>query len=142
MNGIIPQLTLYVLPGGGPEGDRPFRAASSYFKYMPLMTLHVIDHHELSDFNDLHYTPWFGYIMSNEWIDEELSSSLPVFLKYRQFDCLVLFQKKREGETARVFEVPRIFRSGKVRIQEGSLMPENPGELKYERALNGWIIIE
>ncbi len=106
---------------------------------MPNMTLHVIDHHELSDFNDLHYTPWFGYIISNEWIDEELASSLPIFLESGHFDCLVLMQKLEEEE--RFFQVPRIFRTGTVRIQKGNLLPENPQELKYERALNGWVII-
>ena len=142
MKATIPRLTLYVIPGGGPETNKPFKAAASFFKHMPLMTLHIIDHNDLNDFNDSIQTPWFGYVMSNEWLDDDLSRSIPIFLESGHFDCLVLMQKQVDAEgKARVFEVPRIFKTKNVRIQKWSLMPEHPEKLKYERALNGWLII-
>ncbi len=84
-------------------------------------------------------TDWYGYIYSDEWIDEQLKESLPVFLAAGYFDCLVLFKRVVDQGEPRVFTSPRIFKQS-VKLAKDMLVPEHPGPLTFEKCLNGWIL--
>jgi hypothetical protein len=81
-------------------------------------------------------TEWFGYLMANERIDEQLSKALPVFFD-SDWECLVLFKiGPKVG-----FITPRFFRKG-IEFEPGNLYPKaiDSGNVRTTRVLNGLIV--
>ena len=90
--------------------------------------------------NGTHYDyQWFGYIYSNEWLDEVLNSAMPIYLQQYYFDCLIMWKKVIENGEEKFFKMPRIFRNC-VHIAENTMMPEHHENIKFEIALDGWIL--
>lgn len=132
-------LAIYILPCGN-ETHNPPRAAESFEDIKYVVKIETLDHANLWELNGTHYEyKWFGYIYSNEWLDEELAKALPVFLQYDYFDCLILWKRVMDNDTPRAYRMPRIFKNW-VRITEGGLLPEDGDDLRFEKALNGWVL--
>ena len=132
-------LTIYVMPCGKDEID-PERAVKSFENPQYTVAYAILEHANLWDLNGTHYeSRWFGYIYANEWLDEELSEALPVFLQQDYFDYLLLWKKVEHGDKSRYFRMPRLFRSV-VPLIKGELVPENIDTLTGETVLNGWIL--
>lgn len=123
--------TLFILPGDNPEKGGVTRAINSASKFS--VSFVVLKDRKLHDV--VVTTPWYGYLYDNEFFDEALQEAISIFLKETTYDGFSIYQKK-EGK---VYHSPRIFRKY-VKIKEGTLVPENPEVLNWERILNGWII--
>ncbi len=93
-------------------------------------------------------TPWYGYIWSNEYLEERLMLALPAYLESDIeaiiFMRLTVKDKKivlDENDNPKCSQSYRLFRSH-VRLKEFRHVPDNPDELKIERALDGFVLGE
>lgn len=132
-------LAIYVLPCGKDKID-PDRAARSFEDPQYEVKTTVLRNADLWKLNGTHYdSRWFGYIYSNEWLDEDLAKAMPVFLSQKYFDVLSLCKKVLDNGKHRYFTMPRIFRNW-IQLESGGLMPQTCGLLRIERALDGWVM--
>ena len=129
-------LTLYIFPCDKPPLHDPERAKKSFGSVVQFSCL--LEDRRLDLEKDFQ-TPWYGYIFSDEFLDELAMRALPVFLASNQFDCLVMMKKTIKNGQLRVFQSPRIFKKD-VKLIENLLIPENPQRLRFERMLDGWIL--
>ena len=128
-------MTLYIFPCDNPELHNPERAKASFGNVVQFSR--ILETRRLDLEKDFQ-TPWYGYIFSDEYLDDEVKTALPIFLASDQFDCLVLMKKAMVDGKIKVTQSPRIFRKD-VRLMEDTHIPENPQRLRFERMLDGWI---
>lgn len=127
-------LTLYVFPCDHKELHDPERAKASFGDIVQFSR--VLEDRRLDLEKDFQ-TPWYGYIFSDEYLDNEAKKALPVFLAVGGFDCLIMMKKTLDNDL-HVTQAPRIF--GKhVRLVEDTHIPKNHESLVFERMLDGWI---
>jgi hypothetical protein len=132
-------LELYILPGDGVHDPRKaIRSFEGISQKVIIMATRQLDKEILKPYRRT--LPWFGYLLSHEWLDDSAREALPVFLNSNSFDCLVMMSPdfNAEGEVVKIRQSPRIFRSN-VSLQDNLLVPNNPSQLKFERMLDGWI---
>jgi len=128
-------LTLFVFPCDNKDLHDPERAKASFgdtVQFSQILEARRLDLEK--DFQ----TPWYGYIFSDEYLDDQARDALPVFLASDQFDCLILMKKVLVDGEMKVTQAPRIFRKD-VRLVENTHIPENPQRLRFEKMLDGWI---
>jgi len=133
-------LTLYLLPCDNPKLHNPERARESFgdvVRFTRTLKSRRLD-------LERHFpTIWYGYIFSDEYLDDQVRDALPIFLASDQFDALILMKKElidgcEDACAVRVTQAPRIFRKH-VRLEEGKHIPRDPHLLIFERLLDGWI---
>ena len=129
-------LTLYIFKCDNLKLHDPVRAKASFGDVVHFSK--TLEGRRL-DLIEQHPTPWYGYIFSDEYLDDEAQKALPIFLASDHFDCLVLMKKVLIDGEMKVTQSPRIFRKD-VRLMEGMHIPENPQRLRFERMLDGWIL--
>jgi hypothetical protein len=132
-------LTLYIITCDKPELHQPKKAIDSFGDIMCIyckMT-HRNIRKEIQD-NPI-VTDWYGYIFSDEMIDENAKKALPIYLEQGGFDSLVMMKKELNGDKPKITQAPRIFHKSIV-LEENIFLPENPDECKFERMLDGWIL--
>jgi hypothetical protein len=137
-------LTIYIIPCDDPSRSDFGRAEESFSEVASRVI--QLDHRKLNEIKD-HKNPYFGFIFSDEWIDEGLQEALPFYLAQKKpdFDYLVLYKKVFENVggiqgTPKIFISPRIFRQGIVLEGKASLVPENPTAYKHMTVMDGWIL--
>ena len=130
-------LTLFVIPSGNPNHDRPFRAGGSYASRFFRSQIHVLGDCHIWEFDV--FTKWYSFIYSNEWLDKNLCESLVHFLTRDDFDFYVLAKRVNDKGTVKYFYVPRIFRKY-IKLEEEGLTPIGHEDLNCEKILNGWVM--
>jgi len=128
-------LTLFIFPCDNLDLHDPKRAKSSFGKIVQFSQ--ILENRRL-DLEQHFETPWYGYIFSDEYLDDQAREALPIFLASDQFDCLVLMKKVIINGKIKITQSPRIFRKD-IRLMENTHIPENPQRLRFERMLDGWI---
>jgi len=128
-------LTLFVFPCDNPELHDPERAKTSFGNVVQFSQ--ILKSRRLDLEKDFQ-TPWYGYIFSDEYLDDMARNALPVFLASDHFDCLVMMKKTLVDGKIKVTQSPRIFRKD-VRLMEDTHIPENPQRLRFEKMLDGWV---
>ena len=134
-------LKLFVIPCDNPEDSNLTKLRESIGDLD--VCVEIIGHRDLNSVDKGTY-PWYGYLFSNEWLDDGLRFALPYFLEQEEIDYLVLFKKvieDRGGVTEpKAFQMPRIFRS-EIEVQgPGNLNPVNAEKLSFLKVLDGWIM--
>jgi len=134
-------LNMFIIPCDNPEQSDILKLKKSLSDVAGHVS--VLKHRDLNSLDKGTY-PWYGYMFSNEWMDESLQYALPLFLEEEELDYLVLFKKvieDRGGVTEpRAFQMPRIFRSHVELEGPGQLVPKNPQDLSFAKVLDGWIL--
>lgn len=128
-------LTLFILPCDNKDLHDPERARASFGDIVRFSQ--TLKNRRL-DLEKHFPTPWYGYIYSDEYLDDQARDALPVFLASNQFDCLVLMKKVLVDGKMKITQAPRIFRKD-VRLVEGKHIPKNPQRLRFEKMLDGWV---
>lgn len=135
-------LTLYVL--WGTEGGSIERCSSS-LQGVIRSTVLVKDIKEINYLNSRieppksvwKKQPWYMVLCDNEFIEEGLKEAIPEFLKSEDKDVFVLMKRGNDGK---VYQCPRIFRTGKVFLREDCLLPARVEEERFCRILNGLVL--
>lgn len=132
-------LTLYVIQCDHPEKHKPEKAIKSFgdIVYVFCEMTHRNIRKEISQNSTA--TDWYGYIFSDERLDEEAAKALPIFLERGGFDSLVLMKKEMDNGKPRFTQAPRIFHKS-IELKDNTFLPDNPDECKFERMLDGWIV--
>lgn len=132
-------LTLYVITCDHPEKHEPEKAIKSFGDTICISCR--MAHRNIR--KEMHENPimtdWYGYIFSDEVLEEEAMIALPIFLKQSGFNSLILMKKEIYDGKLRFTQAPRIFHKS-IRLEENTFLPENPDECKFERMLDGWIV--
>ena len=128
-------MTLYIFPCDCEELHDPERAKESFGDVVQFSQ--TLKDRRL-DLVCNHPTPWYGYIFSDEYLDDKAKAALPTFLAVGGFDCLILMKKIMVDGEMRVTQAPRIFKKD-VRLVENTHIPEDHDSLIFERMLDGWI---
>lgn len=129
---MFEDFTLFILPGR--NGFSPL-CLTTWGK-LPLRVVPI-------DKNNFHrypvYTAWFGYIYTDEYIDENIFAALPSYFASNEYDFYLMWKKTRHPEDKQVIPLqsPRIFRTG-LQLDQ-NLVPLNPEKLRYTTILDGWI---
>jgi len=129
-------LVLYVFKCDNPKLHDPERAKASFGDVVHFSR--ILEDRRLDLVTD-HPAPWYGYIFSDEYLDDDAKKALPVFLASDQFDCLILMKKIIVDGKMKVTQAPRIFRKD-VKLMENTHIPENAQRLRFERMLDGWVL--
>jgi len=82
-------------------------------------------------------TTWYMIVYDNEIITPPLIRGMKNLLQSLNYDVYSIL--KREINTEKIYEAPRIYRSW-IKLQEGSLLPVHSDFIRYERVLDGFII--
>jgi len=134
-------LTMFVIPCDNPEQADINKAKDSLTDVANEIS--VLDHRDINTM-DKGMSGWYGYLFSNEWLDDGLRFALPFFLEKSEEDYLVLFKKVLEKKgaliTPKIFQTPRIFRRDIEVEGPGSLIPINGEQLSSIKILDGWIL--
>jgi len=132
-------LTLYVLTCDNLGNHRPNDAIDSFGDIVSHS--YILNHRALS--NSIREwgvdTEWYGYIFSDEIIDPAVRDALPIFLKQKVFDSLVLMKKEGLVGDERISQAPRIFHNT-VLLGADSFLPHNASDCVFERLLDGWVL--
>ena len=122
-------LTVYILEIK--DGDK-LRLVESFSKDMDIR-FEVDREHNFTKVPD---TYWKMYIYSNEWLQKQLSTAIPIFLEEgRFFDYFSLYKRDKENH---IYHIPRIFKSN-VLMKEKHLLPKSFDDLRGDTILNGWL---
>ena len=136
-------LTMYILPCDNPERSDFNKSRESLSTVANRII--ELDHRNLNQIGN-HRAKYFGFIFSDEWIDDGIKESIPLYLAQKRpdFDILVLMKKVLENTNGirndKIFQSPRIFRKD-IKIESaGNLVPVEPEKYKFMRVLDGWIL--
>jgi len=130
-------LTLYVLSCDKPELHKPELAIKSFGDTVGV--LYQMTHRNIKDEPKVNpiTTKWYGYIFSDEMLEEDAMNALPIYLEQGAFESLIIMKKEIIEGVPRITQAPRIFHKS-IKLQDNVFLPE--GECKFERMLDGWII--
>ena len=130
-------LTLYILTCDKPELHEPKKAIKSFGDIECIYC--KMKHRNIR--SDMKANPittkWYGYIFSDEMLEEDAMNALPIYLEQGAFESLIIMKKEIIEGVPRITQAPRIFHRS-VKLQDDAFLPE--GECKFERMLDGWII--
>lgn len=133
-------LTMFIIPCDNPVQGDTKKACDSLIDVAE--DVFVMDNRDINTM-DKGMSGWYGYLFSNEWLDEGLRFALPYFMEKSQEDYLVLYKKvlMKKGAliTPKIFQTPRIFRRDIEVEGPGSLIPINGEHLASLKVLDGWI---
>ncbi len=129
-------LTMFIIPCDDKEASDFDRAEKSISEIADKVI-------ELPDHNvggAEKHNDWFGYIYSNEYFDNQLLASVPIYLSNgRNFDYLVMYKRILFDDSLKMFQSPRIFKSDVI-LFEGQLIPKEPELFLPITVLDGWIL--
>jgi len=134
-------LTMFVIPCDNPQQGDIEKLKKSLVDAADEIC--VIKHRDLNS-SDKGMSGWYGYLFSNEWLDEGLRLALPYFMEQSEQDYLVLYKKVFEKKgaliTQKIYQAPRIFRRDIELEGPGNLIPINSHKLSSVSVLDGWIM--
>lgn len=131
-------LTLYVLPCDNKDLHKPEQAIKSFGGIVDIY--YKMTHRNIRIEKQVNpiTSEWYGYIFSDEILDENAKKALPIFLEHGGFDSLIIMRKELIEGKPKITQAPRIFHE-LISLKDGTLLPEDP-ECKFERMLDGWIL--
>jgi len=132
-------ITLYVITCDNPELHKPARAIKSFGDIVCFS--YKINHRNLRmemQSNPIS-TEWYGYIFSDEKIDDTVREVLPIYLEQGGFDSLIIMKKEIIEDKPRITQAPRIFHKT-INLEDNTFLPEHPDKCRFERMLDGWIL--
>jgi len=131
-------LTLYVLPCDNKELHKPEEAIESFGDivsiYCKLIHRNIRIEKQINPIT----SEWYGYIFSDELLDENARKALPIYLEHGGFESLIIMRKELIEDVPKITQAPRIFHRS-ISLRNGTLLPEDT-ECRFERMLDGWII--
>ena len=139
-------LTLYVLPNDNLEKADPQKTIS-FLKQLEELTgekckYEFLNHRRLNEVEPT--TPYWMYMFDNEWMHPYLVDALPnCFMSSASWDYLVFMKNINVVEKPKpvITQAPRLFKNH-IKIQEGTMLPENQESLRFARIMDGWIFDE
>jgi len=130
---IKDKLTVFVIRSLQPDAD--LLKCLKSFGYL-IQEFHVIDRH--FEINDREIrTEWYFVLYDNEYIQDSLIETIPVFMTWNNFDCFSLYKQIGEAPVNKASICPRMFRNT-IKLSEFALYPELPST-RIETILNGWL---
>ena len=132
-------LTLYIIPCDNPKLHKPEKAIESFGGivrvYCKMTHRNILLEKQMNPI----VTDWYGYIFSDEMIDERAKEALPIYLERERFDSLIVMKKELINGNTKITQAPRIFHRT-ITLKDNTFLPENPDACRFERMLDGWIL--
>ena len=136
-------LTLYIIRSNEANANSDKTEESfSGMKYgeelVPIYTVLIDGVSQIKEHKLSRKGQWYIVLYDNEKITIGLKESIPMYMCMLggQIGAIILVKKTRDG---RLFQAPRLFRSH-VDLDDASLLPPESMGIKFERALDGWIV--
>lgn len=125
------KVKLYIIATMEPNSN-PWKCVDSCSAFIDDATS-IVYPGELNKF-DSKNEDWFLVLYDNEQLDPELAEAMPVFLAHDYYDALIM----AKNDNNKITKCPRMFKSHLTFPDQG-LLP-NERDIKFEKALNGFII--
>ena len=127
----MPKLTLFIFSSRDFDPQKTIESVPIDEKAIVLIDERRLDQVKIG-------TPWVGFLMADEMLDEKLAKALPTYLE-SEYECLVMFKETYGTDGVKHYHTPRFFRNN-VTFGESGLYPLNINDLKCTRVLDGRII--